>query len=129
MFREVPQFLLESPLNELARSNPSDVMSRYSMSAKNFGSTQVALGLRTGLVSFDFGLVTVSRFFRIWLDTVRDQPCKGRYLASQLDTEAARAFEVLTRHSFWADHLKTGISLQRLNTLLPRYVCLTVHRQ
>jgi hypothetical protein len=29
------------------------------------GSTQVALGFRTGLVSFDFGLTTVSSCFRI----------------------------------------------------------------
>jgi len=27
-----------------------------------------------GLVSFDFGLTTVSSCFLIWLETVRDQP-------------------------------------------------------
>ena len=27
-----------------------------------------------GFVSFDFGIMTVLRFFRIWLETVRDQP-------------------------------------------------------
>jgi hypothetical protein len=43
---------LESPLKELARSNPSDVMSRYSTSAKNFGSTHVAFGFLMALVSF-----------------------------------------------------------------------------
>jgi hypothetical protein len=41
------------------------VMSRNSTSATNDGSTHVALGFRTGLVSFDFGLTTVSSCFRI----------------------------------------------------------------
>jgi hypothetical protein len=49
-------------------------MSRYSISAKKDGSTQTASGLRIGLVSFDFGLTTVSSCLRIWLDTVQDQP-------------------------------------------------------
>jgi len=40
-------------------------MSRYSTSAKNFGSTQVAFGFLTGFVSFDFGLTTVSSCFLI----------------------------------------------------------------
>lgn len=60
-------------MNELCRSNPSDVMSRYSISAVNFGSTHVALGFLIGLVSFDLGLTTVSSCFLIWLETVRDQ--------------------------------------------------------
>ena len=47
--------LRERPLNELARSKPSEVMSRYSTSAKNFGSTHVAFGFLMGLVSLDFG--------------------------------------------------------------------------
>ena len=38
------------------------------------GSTHVALGLRIGLVSLDFGLMTVLSFFLISLETVRDQP-------------------------------------------------------
>jgi hypothetical protein len=38
------------------------------------GSTHVAFGLRSGLVSFDFGLTTVSSCFLIWLETVRDHP-------------------------------------------------------
>ena len=45
--------LRERPLNELARSKPSEVLSRYSTSAKNFGSTQVAFGFLMGLVSLD----------------------------------------------------------------------------
>jgi hypothetical protein len=49
-------------------------MSRYSTSAKNFGSTHVAFGFLIALVSFDFGLTTVSSCFLIWLETVRDQP-------------------------------------------------------
>ena len=49
-------------------------MSRYSMSATNVGSTHVALGFLMGFVSLDFGLTTVSSCFRIWLETVRDQP-------------------------------------------------------
>ena len=49
-------------------------MSRYSTSAKKDGSTHVAFGFLIGRVSFDFGLTTVSSCFRIWLDTVRDQP-------------------------------------------------------
>jgi hypothetical protein len=44
--RPVP---LVNPLNELARSKPSDVMSRYSMSAKNFGSTHVAFAQHSSL--------------------------------------------------------------------------------
>jgi hypothetical protein len=63
-----------NPLNERARNKPSEVMSRYSISAKNCGSTQVAFRLRIALVSFDFGLTTVSSCLRIWVDTVRDQP-------------------------------------------------------
>jgi hypothetical protein len=40
----------------LARTGkPSDVLSQYSMSAKNFGSTQLASGLLMGLVNFHFG--------------------------------------------------------------------------
>jgi len=50
--RRVP---LISPLNELARSKPSDVVSRYSTSATNFGSTHVAFGFLIALVSFDSG--------------------------------------------------------------------------
>jgi len=63
----------KGPLKELARSNPSDVMSLYSTSAKNFGSTHVAIGFSMGMVSFVFGLTTVSSFL-IWLEIVRDQP-------------------------------------------------------
>jgi hypothetical protein len=55
------QFLLR-PLKELWRSNPSDVISRYSTSAIKTGSTHVAFGLRTALV------------LRIWLETVREVP-------------------------------------------------------
>ena len=66
--------VLDSPLNELARSKPSDVMSLYSTSAKNFGSTHVAFGFLMGLVSFDFGLTTASSCLRISLETVRDHP-------------------------------------------------------
>jgi hypothetical protein len=64
----------ESPLNELALSRPSEVMSRYSTSAKNFGSTHVALGFLSGLLSLLFGLTTVSSAFLILLDVVRFQP-------------------------------------------------------
>jgi hypothetical protein len=53
------------PLNELCRSRPSDVMSRYSMSAKKVGSTHVAFGFLIGFVSLDFGLTTVSSCFLI----------------------------------------------------------------
>ena len=63
----------KGPLKELARSNPSDVMSLYSTSAKNFGSTHLAFGFLMGMVSFVFGLTTVSSFL-IWLEIVRDQP-------------------------------------------------------
>jgi hypothetical protein len=62
------------PLNELCRSRPSEVMSRYSTSAKKVGSTHVAFGFLIGFVSLDFGLTTVSSCFLIWLETVRDQP-------------------------------------------------------
>ena len=52
------------------------MMSLYSTSAKNFGSTHVAFGFLMDLVSFDFGLTTVSSCFLIWLETVRDHsPC------------------------------------------------------
>jgi hypothetical protein len=49
-------------------------MSRYSTSATNRGSTHVAFGFLTGLVSFDFGQMTVFSCLHIWLETVRDQP-------------------------------------------------------
>jgi hypothetical protein len=71
--RWIAQFRLR-PLKELCLSKPSEVMSRYSTSAKNVGSTHVALGFLICLVSFDFGLTTVSTCFLIWLETVRDQP-------------------------------------------------------
>jgi len=64
----------DRPLKELARSRPSAVISRYSTSATNFGSTQVGLGALIGFVNFDLGLTTVSSCFRIRLETVRDQP-------------------------------------------------------
>jgi hypothetical protein len=54
-----------SPLKLLARNSPSLVMSLYSTSALNSGSVHVAFGLRTGFVSFDFGLTTVSNCFLI----------------------------------------------------------------
>jgi hypothetical protein len=52
-------------LNELCRSKPSDVMSRYSTSAANDGSTHVAFGSLTALVSLDVGLMTVLSCLRI----------------------------------------------------------------
>ena len=58
--RQVRPVPLDSPLNELARSKPSDVMSVYSTSAKNLGSTHVAFGFLTDRVGFDLGLTTVS---------------------------------------------------------------------
>jgi hypothetical protein len=63
-------------LKELCRRSPSDVMSRNLTSAVNDGSTHVALGFLMGFVSLDFGLTTVSSCFLIWLDMVRDQPCR-----------------------------------------------------
>ena len=51
---------LDRPLNELARSSPSAVMSRYSISATNAASTQVAFGALIGFVSFDLGLTSAS---------------------------------------------------------------------
>jgi hypothetical protein len=66
-----PAYFRDRPLNELARSKPSDVMSRYSTSAKNFGSTHVAFGFLMGVVSLAFRLTTVSSCFLIWLETVR----------------------------------------------------------
>ena len=70
--RQVRPVPFDNLLNEPARSKPSDVMSRYSTSAKNFGSTHVAFGFLMGLVSFDLGLTTLSSSFLIWLETVRD---------------------------------------------------------
>jgi hypothetical protein len=58
-------YLRDNPLNELCRSKPSEVMSRYSTSATKDGSTHVAFGLRMALVSFDFGLSTISSCFLI----------------------------------------------------------------
>ena len=66
--RPVP---FESPLNELARSKPFEVMSLYS-SGEELRSTHVALGFRMGRVSFDLGLTAVSSCFLIWVETVRD---------------------------------------------------------
>ena len=70
---QTAQFLFK-PLNELCRSNPSEVMSRYSISAMNTGSTHVALGFLSGLLSLLFGLTTVSSCLRIWLEVVRVHP-------------------------------------------------------
>jgi len=56
---------LKSPLKELWRSRPSDVISRNSTSAVKDGSTHVALGFLIGLVSLDFGLTTGSSCFLI----------------------------------------------------------------
>jgi hypothetical protein len=64
----------DRPLKELARSRPSAVISRYSTSGTNFGSTQVVLGALIGFVNIDLELTTVSSCFRIRLETVRDQP-------------------------------------------------------
>jgi hypothetical protein len=60
-----PTYLRDNPLNELCRSKPSEVMSRYSTSATKDGSTHVAFGLRMALVSSDFGLSTISSCFLI----------------------------------------------------------------
>ena len=49
-------------------------MSRSSILAVNTGSTHVARDFLICLVSFDFGLTTVSSCLRIWLETVRDHP-------------------------------------------------------
>ena len=49
-------------MNETARSRPLAVTSRYSTSARNFGSTHVAFASRIGLVSFDVEVTTVSSF-------------------------------------------------------------------
>jgi hypothetical protein len=54
---QVRPCLFDSPLTELCPSSPSDVISRYSTSATKDGSTHVAFGFLTGLVSFDFGLI------------------------------------------------------------------------
>jgi hypothetical protein len=62
------------PLNELCRSRPSEVMLRYSTSAKKVGSTHLAFGFLIGFASLDFGLTTVSSCLLIWLETVHDQP-------------------------------------------------------
>jgi hypothetical protein len=72
--RAVRVHAFDSPLNEHARSKPSAVMSRYSTSATNVGSTQVAFGALIGFVSFDLGLTTVSSCFLILLEAVRDHP-------------------------------------------------------
>jgi hypothetical protein len=59
--RDKPTNLL--PLEALERALPQQpfrVISRYSTSAKNVGSTQVAFGFLIGFVSLDFGLTTTS---------------------------------------------------------------------
>jgi hypothetical protein len=48
MLADARQFLLVSPLSELCRSNPSDVMSRYSTSTASESSTHVALPFKVG---------------------------------------------------------------------------------
>ena len=55
-----PSYIRDSPLNELALKRPSEVMSRFSISATNDGSSHVALGFLMGLVSLDFGLTIAS---------------------------------------------------------------------
>src|SRR6266403_6335017 len=46
--RAVRVHAFDRPLKELARSRPSAVISLYSTSATNFGSTQAVLGALTG---------------------------------------------------------------------------------
>src|SRR5581483_9413112 len=62
--------LLTSPLNELPRSKPSFVMSRYSTSAEYFGSTQFVFGARIGFASLDCGVVSGSSVRRISADVL-----------------------------------------------------------
>jgi hypothetical protein len=50
-----PTYFRLRPLNELCRSGPSEVISRYSTSAKKVGSTHVAFGFLIGFVSLDSG--------------------------------------------------------------------------
>ena len=50
------------------------MISRYSISAKNLGSTQVAIGFLIGLLSSALGLTTVSSALRISAYFVRLQP-------------------------------------------------------
>lgn len=59
------------PLNELWRRSPSEVISRNSTSAVNDGSTHIALGLRVGFVSLEFGLITASQMMRMHRERFR----------------------------------------------------------
>jgi hypothetical protein len=93
--RSVP---LVSPLNELARSNPSDVMSRNSTSAKNFGSTPVAFGFLIALVNFDFGLTTFVKVLTVRLYAVQSRPHPERRTTRLL----RKGGFVAVRHSFLA---------------------------
>jgi hypothetical protein len=96
----------DSPLNELARKRPSEVISRYSTSATKVGSTHVALGFLIGLVSFDFGLTT-----RIELlpDLARDR--SGPSGADLADVDQVLALllpQVKRGDSRWILHPMTG---------------------
>ena len=75
-FRGSPR---DSLLNELARSKPSDVMSLYSTSAKNLGSTHVAFGFPDG-----FGLALTSGWHPVELLTLSGwRQCETTHLANK----------------------------------------------
>ncbi|MGY4480044.1 hypothetical protein ACVILL_007458 [Bradyrhizobium sp. USDA 3364] len=67
-------YFLETPLNELARSKPSDVMSAVFDLRCKTGSTHVAFDLLSGLLNLLFGLTTLSSALLILLDVVRFRP-------------------------------------------------------
>jgi hypothetical protein len=71
--RQVRPVPFDIPLKELARSKPSEVISRYSTSATNIGSTKGALGFPDRFGKLGLGTDDRIELFSDWLETVRDQ--------------------------------------------------------
>jgi len=71
-------------------------MSRYSTSAKERRLDPRRLRFLIGVVSLDFGLTTVSSWFLIWLETVRDQA--GPHLAHKDEIFALTLSEIQRSH-------------------------------
>jgi hypothetical protein len=115
----------DRPLKELARSRPSAVISRYSTSATNFGSTQVVLGALIGFVNFDLELTTVSSCFRIRLETVRDQPF-GADLADVDQFQTDLLSEVKCRdprRTLHESHNRIPVRVRFVTLPLSRWIC------
>jgi hypothetical protein len=95
-------------------------MSRYSTSATNCGSTHVAFGFLTGLVSFDFGLMTVCHAMHVGalLSAATVLSRAKRNFVWTFGAGLALARIVLLAH--WASDVGAGLALGALAERLLR---------